>query len=313
MEVGKIKQVPLREIWKREDSDFTVWLEKNIDYLNDVLDFEVTIEEREKRVGSFSLDLYGDDGMGGKVIIENQLEKTDHDHLGKVLTYLTNLDAHRAIWITPQPRDEHGRAIDWLNEYTPDDIAFYLVKLDAIRIGDHPVAAPQFTVVKGPSEQIKQIGQEKKDSAARDSIRREFWTQFLERMSDVGGAFGSGEPSRHDYLSRGLGMTGLHQTVYCTGSYVRTEIYMSKNTAEDNKRMFDFFHSRREEIEQAFGEPLGWERLDHRVNCRIKHQLDGVDWRNDKDWPRILDFLVDSTTRMEQTFPQHCARLKSEW
>lgn len=236
MEVGKIKQVPLREIWKREDSDFTVWLEKNIDYLNDVLYFEVTIEEREKSVGSFSLDLYGDDGMGGKVIIENQLEKTDHDHLGKVLTYLTNLDAHRAIWISPQPRDEHGRAIDWLNEYTPDDIAFYLVKLDAIRIGNHPVAAPQFTVVKGPSEQIKQIGQEKKDSAARDSIRREFWTQFLERMSDVGGAFGSGEPSRHDYLSRGLGMTGLHQTVYCTGSYVRTEIYMSKNTAEDNKR-----------------------------------------------------------------------------
>ena len=88
MEVGKIKQVPLREIWKREDSDFTVWLEKNIDYLNDVLDFEVTIEEREKSVGSFSLDLYGDDGMGGKVIIENQLEKTDHDHLGKVLSLI---------------------------------------------------------------------------------------------------------------------------------------------------------------------------------------------------------------------------------
>ena len=115
MDIGKIKQVPLREIWKREDSDFTVWLKNNIDYLNDVLDFEVSIEEREKRVGSFSLDLYGDDGLGGKVIIENQLEKTDHDHLGKVLTYLTNLDAHRAIWITPQPREEHGRAIDWLN------------------------------------------------------------------------------------------------------------------------------------------------------------------------------------------------------
>jgi len=305
--------VPLREIWRREDSDFTVWLENNIDYLNDVLDFEVSIEEREKRVGSFSLDLYGDDGLGGKVIIENQLEKTDHDHLGKVLTYLTNLDARRAIWITSQPREEHGRAIDWLNEYTPSDIAFYLVKLEAIRIGDHPVAAPQFTVVAGPSEQIKQIGQEKKNTAARDDLRREFWMHFINRMNAVNGVFGDEDTTTRDWLSKGLGMSGLHLNVYCTGKYVRSEIYMSKNSTEDNKRMFDFFHDRRDEIEAAFGGSLGWERLNHRCNSRIKAQLDGVDWRDRKDWPQILDFLVDVTPRMDQAFPPHCAALKSQW
>ena len=313
MDIGKIKQVPLREIWKREDSDFTVWLENNIDYLNEVLDFEVSIEEREKRVGSFSLDLYGDDGLGGKVIIENQLEKTDHDHLGKVLTYLTNLvEAKRAIWITSQPREEHGRAIDWLNEYTPSDIAFYLVKLEAIRIGDHPVSAPQFTVVNGPSEQIKQIGQEKKNTAARDSIRREFWKQFINRMAAVDGAFADEDATTRDWLSKRLGMTGLFFNVYCTGKYVRTEIQFN-TTREENKRRFDFFFQRREEMESAFGAELEWERMSDKVQCRIKHQLDGVDWRDQDDWGRILDFLVDSAPRMDKVATQFAPQLKSEW
>jgi len=313
MDIGKIKKVPLREIWKREDSDFTVWLENNIDYLNDVLDFEVSIEEREKRVGSFSLDLYGDDGLGGKVIIENQLEKTDHDHLGKVLTYLTNLDAHRAIWITPQPREEHGRAIDWLNEYTPDDIAFYLVKLEAIRIGDHPVAAPQFTVVKGPSEQIKRIGQEKKDSAARDSVRREFWTQFLQQMQGKSEMYVNQKPPAIAWMSHGMGISGSNFNVYCTRKYVRGEVYLSKGTAEENKRIFDYYHDRREEIEAAFGPGLVWERLDNGIHSRIKHQLDDIGWDNREDWPRIIDFLIDSTLRFERAFGPHAAELKSKW
>ncbi len=313
MEVGKIKQVPLREIWKREDSDFTVWLENNIDYLNDVLDFEVTIEEREKRVGSFSLDLYGDDGMGGKVIIENQLEKTDHDHLGKVLTYLTNLDAHRAIWITPKPREEHGRAIDWLNEYTPGDIAFYLVKLEAIRIGDHPVAAPQFTVVKGPSEQIKQIGQEKKDSAARDAIRREFWGHFLERMAEKGDLYSGQKPPSIAWMSHGLGMSGININVYCTRKYVKGEVYLSKGMAEDNKRIFDHFHDQRGDIEGAFGEPLEWERLDDGIHSRIKHQLDGVGWDNREDWPSIIEFLIDTAIRLHRAFSGPTKQLKADW
>ena len=313
MEVGKIKQVPLREIWKREDSDFTVWLENNIDYLNDVLDFEVTIEEREKRVGSFSLDLYGDDGMGGKVIIENQLEKTDHDHLGKVLTYLTNLDAHRAIWITPKPREEHGRAIDWLNEYTPGDIAFYLVKLEAIRIGDHPVAAPQFTVVKGPSEQIKQIGQEKKDSAARDAIRREFWGHFLERMAEKGDLYSGQKPPSIAWMSHGLGMSGININVYCTRKYVKGEVYLSKGMAEDNKRIFDHFRDQQGDIEGAFGEPLEWERLDDGIHSRIKHQLDGVGWDNREDWPSIIEFLTDTAIRLHRAFSGPTKQLKADW
>ncbi|MBA7620956.1 hypothetical protein ES703_28312 [subsurface metagenome] len=107
VQIGKLIKVHLREIWKKEDKDFTTWLEENIDYLNDILDFDITVEKREEKVGSFKVDLLGTDGIGNKVIIENQLEKTNHDHLGKLLTYLINLDARVAIWITSEPVKEH--------------------------------------------------------------------------------------------------------------------------------------------------------------------------------------------------------------
>src|SRR3989344_1399148 len=105
--VQKLKKVSLREIWIKEDKDFTRWLENNIDYLSDVLGFDITIESREEKVGPFKSDLYGEDKFGNNIIIENQLEKTDHTHLVQIITYLTNLEAKKAIWITKEPTDEH--------------------------------------------------------------------------------------------------------------------------------------------------------------------------------------------------------------
>jgi hypothetical protein len=182
-QIGKIKKVALRNLWKKEDKDFTSWLEENIDYLNDILDFEVSIEKREERVGPFRVDLYGEDNNGNKVIIENQLEKTNHDHLGKVLTYLINLEAQIAIWISSDPTEEHIKVIDWLNEVTPENILFYLIKLEAIQIEGQPMAAPLFTIVKGPSIEAKQLGAEKKEFAQRHVLRKKFWEQLLERSN----------------------------------------------------------------------------------------------------------------------------------
>ena len=131
-QIGKLKKVPLREIWKDEAKNFTSWLGENIDTLNDALEINLSITDKEKSVGPFSADLVAEDENGDVVAIENQLEKTDHDHLGKIVTYLSNLDnAKTAIWITGNPREEHKKAIDWLNEFTPDDIAFYLIKVEA--------------------------------------------------------------------------------------------------------------------------------------------------------------------------------------
>jgi hypothetical protein len=133
--ISRLEAVPLRELWRHEEHDFSAWLHDNIQVLGDALQMQLSEPKKEVSVGSFTVDLVAEEKTLGRVIIENQLAATDHDHLGKLLTYLTNLEAKTAVWITPQPRPEHARAVSWLNETTPDDVAFYLVQVAAYRIG----------------------------------------------------------------------------------------------------------------------------------------------------------------------------------
>lgn len=148
--VGKIQRIPLREVWKHEALDFTTWLQENIDVLNDTIDLTLTSAEREQTAGDFSVDLVAEDEDGSPVVIENQLEKSNHDHLGKLLTYLVAIGAKTAIWIVSDPRPEHVNTISWLNESSL--ASFFLLKVEAIRIGGSP-AAPLLTLVVGPSEE----------------------------------------------------------------------------------------------------------------------------------------------------------------
>jgi hypothetical protein len=303
-EIGKIKKVALRELWKKEDKDFTRWLEENIDSLNEVLGFNITIESREENVGPFRVDLYGEDN-NGKVIIENQLEKTDHTHLGQIITYLTNLEAKTAIWISKDPVEEHKKAIEWLNEVTPDDISFYLIQLEAIKIGDEPIAAPLFTIIRKPSINIKQIGAEKKEFAQRHIIRKEFWTQFIDEINNVNRMCSNVSPGTDNWLGIALGMSGVSLNLVVSKKYTRSEIYINRGNKEENERIFDYFFKKKEQIESDFGSELVWEKMEGNVTSRIKNQLDGVDISNKEDWKKMDDFLIDSAIRMEKAFRKH--------
>jgi len=132
--IGKIRRVALREVWKHEALDFTKWLEENIEVLNDVLGLSLTSAERERTCGDFNVDLVAEDAEGGLVVIENQLEKSDHSHLGKLLTYRTSIGAKAAVWIVAEPRPEHVAVIAWLNENPSTQ--FFLVKIEGVCIGD---------------------------------------------------------------------------------------------------------------------------------------------------------------------------------
>ena len=144
--IGKIEKVPLREVWKKEAKDFTSWLFDNIEVLGEELDINLTAVKKEKGVGSFSADILAENESGQRVLIENQLEKTNHEHLGKILTYVSNLDAKIAIWLSSSPRPEHERAIEWLNE-SGVGVDFYLVMIEAYRIGKSE-PAPKFTIIE---------------------------------------------------------------------------------------------------------------------------------------------------------------------
>jgi len=308
--IKKINKVPLRELWNREDKDFTKWLEENIDFLNDVIDFEITIESSEEKAGPFRVDLYGEDNFGNKVIIENQLEKSDHDHLGKIITYLTNLEANTAIWITKEPTPEHVKAIDWLNEVTPDDISFYIIKLEAIKIGDDSPAAPLFTVVKGPSRVIKQLGAEKKEYAQRHILRKEFWAQFIDEMNKKNKLCANISPSTDCWISIALGMGGVSVNLVISKKYARSEIFISRGNKEENKKIFDYFYKHKDQIEKEFGDKLTWERMENNITSRIKFQKDGFNYYDKESWPEINNFMIDSAERMHRVFRKQVRELR---
>lgn len=303
--IGKIQRVELRKVWKHEALDFTTWLEKNVDVLNDALDLSIASVEREKRAGDFSVDLVGEDDNGQTVIIENQLTKSDHDHLGKLLTYLTALEAKIAIWIVAEPRSEHVKAIAWLNESS--SAAFYLVKVEAIKIEDSP-PAPLLTLITGPSEEAIKVGDTKKDLAERHIIRKNFWTQLLERAREKTQLHAAISPGHAGWVSTSAGLPyGLTLNYYAKKHDVRVELYIddSRDTGEANKQIFGGLEAQKEKIEEVFGEPLNWEALENRRACRISKAIEDGGWRDEDSWPEVHEKMVDAMIRLEKALRPH--------
>ena len=208
MPIGRLEPVSLRELWRNEAYDFTTWLGDHLDFLAGELGMALSLVEQEAGVGPFSADILAETDDGNTIVIENQLERTDHDHLGKLITYLSNLHAQAAIWITSEPRPEHEKAIHWLNEMLPADSAFYLVRLEAYRIGDS-APAPLLTVVAGPSAEARQIGEKKKELAERHIKRRDFWTTLLDRANQRTSLHAQRSPVTGSALDAGAGRSGI--------------------------------------------------------------------------------------------------------
>lgn len=310
-QIGKIGIVPVREAFKREALDFTTWLEQNIDALTDRLGLELSVLEREKTVGSFNVDLLCEDDAGRLVIIENQLERTDHDHLGKILTYLVNLEASSAIWVTPEVRPEHERVIEWLNETTGTDITFYLVRVEAVRIGDSPFA-PLFTVLAGPDEETKQVGETKKDWSERHQLRLEFWTELVERVRERKIAlFANIKPSRDHWLSTGAGRGGVVYSYLIWKDGAGIELYIDTGNYDTNKVIFDALFAQRDEIEREFGEPLNWQRLDNRRASRVMKRWDDRGNLTERDkWDELQETLIAGMTQLEHVLKKRLQQIK---
>ncbi len=301
--VAVIDVVPIRCVWPKEALHFTKWLEDNIEALNARLGLQLTVLEREKKVGDFIVDLWCQDATGRSAIVENQLERTDHDHLGKVLTYLVNLDAKLAIWVAPELRPEHHKVVDWLNEATPADLSFYLVKVEAIRIGTSPFA-PLFTIAAGPDRQAKDIGIAKKDVAGKQNDYREFWTGLLERSKGKTPLFGSISPSTANWIQATAGKAGFTYIYQIAkeSALVDLNIEFGSNFAEKNKQVFDLLAQDKEAIEQEYGATLLWDRMEGRQSARIRRVLSKDLFANPDTWPQLQDELIDALIRLDKVF-----------
>ncbi len=283
IDIGKLTRVPLLEVWKHEAHDFTQWMEDNIDVLNNVLDFDLVNVDREQAAGAFSVDLVAEDENGGTIIIENQLEKSNHDHLGKLITYLTAMSARAAIWIVSDPRPEHVAAIAWLNDSSSAD--FYLIKVEAVRIEESP-AAPLLTVIVGPSGDAT-VQNQKKELAERYDIRRNWWTQVVAHPDAKLHAHIT--PSAYHWIGTSAGVRGLNLNYIVTKDTCGAELYIDrgKRCDDENKSIFDQLFTSKEEIEETVGMPISWERLDGKRACRIKINVDGGYRSPEEEWPEI--------------------------
>jgi hypothetical protein len=308
--IGRLEIEPIRKAFPKEAQDFTTWLESHIEGLATRVGMELTLVQREQAVGDFNVDLLCEDSDGRPVIIENQLERTDHDHLGKLLTYLVNLGASTAIWVTAEPRPEHQKVIDWLNESTAADISFYLVKVEAARIGESP-HAPLFTVLAGPDKQTKEIGEKKKEWAERHFKRVEFWKGLLDKSKDRTKLFSNISPSRDHWISTGAGRSGVSFTYTILMDEAGVELYIDhdRDTGQKNKAIFDSLYAQRDAIEKEFEEQLEWQRLDEKRASRIRRRFANGGLASPDTWPTLQEEMIDAMIRLDKALRPRLAKI----
>lgn len=304
--IGKLQRVALREVWKHGAYDFTRWPEENVEVLNDVIDLNLAGAERERTVGDFSLDLVAENDAGNAAVIENQLERSDHDHLGKLLTYAAALDAVACIWIVARPRPEHVNAIQWLNELS--SLPFYLVQVEAVRIGDSE-PAPLLTKIVGPSLEARAAGETKRELSERQEIRRRFWTLLLERAKERTRLHSGVSPSARMWISTGAGISGLGWNYAIRLDDSQVELYVGRGDEDENLRIFEALARERERVEAAFDSPLEWQRLDGRQACRIRYVLSLGGLKDEESWEAIADGMIDAMIRLEAALGPHLAQL----
>ena len=309
MDIARLEPVALRDLWRHEAHDFTTWLANNLDLLSNAIGTDLSLVGTETSAGAFSADILAEDSQGNSVIIENQLERTDHDHLGKLITYMSNLEAKIAIWVTSDPRPEHETAVHWLNEALPADTGFYLVKIQAYRIGDSS-PAPLLTVVAGPTEAAREIGQQKKDLAERHIRRLQFWEQLLERAKPQTSLHARISPGKESWISAGAGRTGLGYNYVILQDGARVELYIDTGDGELNKMIFDALADNRQKIEDTFGMPLHWQRLDDKRACRIAHIISIGGLADEDSWLALQHQMIDAMVALERTLQPHIKGLK---
>ena len=305
--IARIARLDLREVWPHEANDFTPWLEENIDVLSEAIGIELGAPEREKAAGAFSVDLVTEDGTGGRVVIENQLERSNHDHLGKVLTYLVAIEARRAIWVVADPRPEHVGAINWLNESSSGD--FHLVKLEAVTIGDSPVA-PLLTQIVGPTEETRTVKIKKGDLTDRDRLRYRFFEALLEHARTKTDLHANISPSRYHWVSAASGVVGFGFNYVVVQHGARVELYINTKDAGENRRRFDALHAEREQIESTFGGRLAWEPLEGKQACRVRMDYDSGGWKDEDRWPAVHEELAEGMRRLERAMRPHLENLR---
>ena len=300
--LGVLTKVPIRDIWKKEP-DFSAWLaeDANLALLGKKVGVDILTEETEAGVGDFSADILAkEDGGERLVIIENQYGDTNHDHLGKLITYAAGRGAKVLIWVVEDARDEHRAAVQWLNDNTAADIGVFLVQIEIFVIGDSQ-PAPNFTVLVSPNDWVKSTRQNA-SASERSKKQAAWWTAFMDYAlanPEFKKYFNRRKGQGQHWLDLPIGSSQYHIALTVTQNRLGAEIYIS-----DNKSIFTAFYEHKAEIEKELGFEMDWQPLPEKKACRILVTCPGdfTDLAGDN---KYFEWYCNKAITLKKVFPKY--------
>jgi hypothetical protein len=310
-----LNKVGLREIWPHEASDFTPWLAENIDELGKALGMDLELIEQEASVGDFSLDILAKDlGTSRSVIVENQLTQTDHDHLGKLITYAAGFDASIVIWVSDSIREEHRQAMDWLNQRTDSETSFFGVVVEVIKIDDSKPAF-NFKLVASPNEWQKN----KKRQTQRTSVStkgekyQNYFQNLIDDLRDIHRFTSAKAGQPQNWYSFSSGVSGMtYGANFSQGGKARAELYIDLGDHEKNKYVFDQLFNIKGEIEDSLGQEISWERLDNKRASRLALYIDGSIEESDSELEKVKNWHIEQLLKLKAALGKKIWQLSKE-
>ena len=313
VQLGTLEKVKdLRLVWKNEAQDFTKWLakEENLALLSKELDIDIELITTEAKTGSFSTDILAlESNTEDKIIIENQLESTNHDHLGKIITYASGHDAKTIIWVVKDVREEHRRAVDWLNEHTDDEINIFLCRIELWKIDDSKLA-PKFQIVSSPSNWTKTIKRSNNDElSATKMLQLNYWTKLTEIIDNDGDyntIFNSRKPNAQHWYNLALGSSLAHisLTINTRENDIKTQIWI-----RNSKELYDFLDSQKDVIEDELGFTLNWQRLDGKKASYV-NIIKNINLNNEDNWNEAIKWHLDMAVKFYNAFSKRISEFK---
>jgi hypothetical protein len=302
--LGTLKEITnLREIWAHEALNFTPWVAENVDLLGDAVGLDITVDETESSVGDFNVDIYASEtGTDRKIIIENQLEETDHDHLGKLITYASGKGADVVIWVVKHAREEHKAAIEWLNNHTDDKIGFFLCEIKLYQIGDSDIA-PSFNVVERPNDWTKEIKKATLSNPTQQH-RLEYWQAFNDyafKNTEFSKIFNKRKPTTDHWMDFSIGSSACHIGV---SQVIKRNAICIDMYINDDKDFFKELFSHKEDIEKSMEMTLDWRELPERKASRILIEKN-FELNNRDDWNNQFEYIMDVCLKMKKAFKKY--------
>lgn len=308
MEFGILEKIDLRTGWKTEDTEFTPWLaqEENIKLLGNAINIELEVEQQEQNVGIFRADILCKNTADNTwVVIENQIERTDHKHLGQLITYASGLSAVTIVWIAAKFTDEHRAALDWLNECTDENLNFFGIEIELWRIGDSAIA-PKFNVVCKPNDWTRTVAKEAKKIESgtlteTKQLQYEFWSKLQEYMLENSKTVKARKPSPQHWMDFAVGKTGFRMSAIMNSETHKLAIWFT-TYGDDAKPNFHALHDLKNEIEERVGFDFEWREMPDKLSSNIVIEKPVSDVFCTEQWDEYASWMNETMNTIYRVF-----------